>query len=447
MIEKSHKNTSIVICSMSCDVLNLLPEGDSIRTITGNYCFSHLTCDEFLDYLISQGSYIISSGWLKKWKSHINDMGFDQATARRFFQESNKQLVFLDAEKDKDDEWLVKELSSYVGLPYKVISVELEGTRLMIRSLVYEWRLHKQEKAKKSAINELRNQCAEYSTIFDMLSKISTYAKRRDVVGQIKELFVMVFGARKFSFWSDESSSLPEEIRKLRTSETSYLLLKEDNRFCIKIAWDGIFFGIIDVSGFLFPQYIEKYLNLAVEVSRISGLVFHNNVQYEKILESEKELKYLSFHDAMTGLFNRAYINRVLLDTVKNSKICVFMFDIDELKYVNDNYGHVEGDKLIKSFAEILKRTFRETDIVARIGGDEFIAVLHDSDEESPKIIKERIIDLIKINNKNIKEEHLKLSASIGCAMPEIGSNTIEDLMKKADIQMYVNKACKCNRI
>lgn len=443
ILERVNKQNSTLICSKSCDALRLLSENHSIRTITGNYCFSHLTCDDFLNYLTSQGSYIISTSWLKNWENHIKEMGFDKDTARRFFQESNKQLVFLDAIKDKNDEWLIKDLASYVGLPYIVVPVELEGIRLMLRSMVYEWRLHNQEQENKSAINELRNQCAEYSAVFDMLGKISTYAKRRDLIGQIKELFIMVMGAQSFSFWSDQADSLPEEIRKLQRSEANNLLLRDDNRFCIKITWDGMLYGIIDVSGFLFPQYIEKYLNLAVEVSKISGLVFHNNEQYEKILESEQELKYLGFHDSMTGLFNRTYINKVLSDTTKDNKTCVFMFDIDKLKYVNDNYGHAEGDKLINSFAEILKKSFRDKDIVARIGGDEFVAVLYDSDEDGTKVIKQRIVDLIRINNENIKEKHLELSVSIGYARPEQGNSTIEDLMNKADALMYEDKMGK----
>lgn len=443
MLGQVHKNKSTVICSKSCDALKLLPEGHSIRTITGNYCFSHLTCDEFLNYLTSQGSYIISSGWLKKWENHIEVMGFDKDTARRFFQESNKQLVFLDTEMDENTGRLIKELSSYVGLPYMIVPVELEGVRLMLKSMVYEWRLHNQERVSTAVINELRNQCAEYSTVFDILGKISTFAQKRDVIGKIKELFLMVFGAQSFIFWSDQSDPLPKEIRELQASEEYYLLLREENRFCIKIAWDGILYGVIDVCGFLFPQYIEKYLNLAVEVSKLSGLVLHNNEQYEKILESEKELKYLSLHDSMTGLYNRTYINSILSDGIKDGKTCVFMFDIDKLKYVNDNYGHAEGDKLISSFAEIMKRSFRETDIVARIGGDEFTAILYDSDEDIAKAIKQRIIDLIRINNENLKAKHLDLSVSIGYARLEKENDTIEDLMNKADKQMYANKARK----
>lgn len=440
ILEKVNYKSSVLICSKSCDAVKLLPEKNDIRTITWNYCFSHLTSEEFLNHLISEGSYIISSGWLKNWQRHINNMGFDEEGAREFFRESCKQLVLIDYKNDdKNKQWL-ENLSRYVDLPYLIIPVKLQKLELMIKSILSEWRLNHQEKGLQSTIAELRNQCAEYATIFDLLSKISTYSKKRDVINQIENIFKMIFGAEKFVFWNDQKNSIPEEIKKLQTSKENYLLLREDNRFCIKISWGNIIYGIIDVSEFLFPNYIEKYLNLSMEISKISGLVFHNNEQYEKILDSEKKLKYMSYHDAMTGLYNRNYINENISATIPQSDICVFMFDIDKLKYVNDHFGHAKGDRLIMRFARILEKSFRETDIVARIGGDEFVAFMYDSDEDSAELVKERIIKSLRINNKNIMDKGLELSASMGYVRPNKEDDTIEDLIRKADALMYKNK-------
>ncbi|MBN2285983.1 MAG: GGDEF domain-containing protein, partial [Tissierellales bacterium] len=295
-----------------------------------------------------------------------------------------------------------------------------------------------------TALNELRNQCAEYSAVFDMMGKISSYTSRREVIGKIKELFLFIFGAQDFKFWSEESEKLPKEIEILKVKkEDFYLFLKEENRFCLKIEWDGIHYGIIDAKGFMFPRYIEKYLNLAIEIAKFSGLVLHNNQQYEIIKASEKELMHLSFHDTMTGLHNRTYINRLLSENVKDCKTIVFMFDIDRLKYVNDHYGHAEGDQLINSFAMILAKSFRETDIVARIGGDEFAAVLYDADAQTAEIIKHRIIEEIKVNNENLEKKFLALSVSIGYAIPQSEKDSIEELMKKADALMYEDKMSK----
>ncbi|MDZ7671698.1 MAG: GGDEF domain-containing protein [Halanaerobiales bacterium] len=160
-------------------------------------------------------------------------------------------------------------------------------------------------------------------------------------------------------------------------------------------------------------------------------------------MESEKELKYISFHDTMTGLYNRNYLNQLLTNKFENEITIIFMFDIDKLKYVNDNFGHVEGDRLIKSFADVLKQCFRKKDIVARIGGDEFTAFLYDGDEKTAKSVQKRIINLINMYNENLKDEHLKLSVSMGYVINQSNNDTIEDLMKKADALMYKDKMGK----
>jgi diguanylate cyclase (GGDEF)-like protein len=142
----------------------------------------------------------------------------------------------------------------------------------------------------------------------------------------------------------------------------------------------------------------------------------------------------------MTGLYNRTYINQLLNDEVKDDKTIVFMFDIDKLKYVNDNFGHAAGDKLINSFAQVMEQCFRETDITARIGGDEFIAIVYNGDKEKAEMIHQRIIDLINENNENLDEKYLELSVSIGYVISENDNSTIETLMNKADGLMYENK-------
>lgn len=149
-------------------------------------------------------------------------------------------------------------------------------------------------------------------------------------------------------------------------------------------------------------------------------------------------MKYLSFHDSLTGLYNRAYIDHIISEGENADKIVIFMFDIDRLKYVNDNYGHAEGDKLICSFARIIKDSFREPDIVARIGGDEFTTIMYNTYLEMAETIKGRIIDKINVYNESI-ESHLKLSVSIGYAALD-DNETIEKTMKKADEIMYADK-------
>ncbi len=434
----------LILCSKNCDAIKL-SEGLPINIRAVNYCFNHLANEKFLNCIIQRGGYIIGLGWLNNWREHIKNMGFDRDTARLFFKDFCKEIVFFDAGINDKVEENLKELSIFLGLPYVIIPFELEPMQLMIKSTVYEWKLNKKSKDSNELISQIQAQCAEYSAIFDLVSKIASYTNKRETIERIKEIFIMVFGAQDFKFYNnDYTSELPALARDLLTnSEQSYTLFKEENMFFIKIEHNNVIYGLIEVRDFLFPKHIERYLNFAIEISKILGLVLSNIEQYEKIIKSENELQYLSFHDSLTGLYNRTYINELQIDNVADKYLTVFVFDIDRLKYVNDNFGHLEGDKLISGVANIIKNAFRETDIVARIGGDEFISILPECDENMAEIFKERIKDSIRKYNSKVKEDHLNISFSIGFSSSFGTKYTIEELMQKADALMYEDKLSK----
>lgn len=309
---------------------------------------------------------------------------------------------------------------------------------------------NKKNKDKNTAtMKELRQQCAEYSAIVDLMGKIASFTNKRDTIEKAKEIFVMVLGAQSFKYWNHEyeDRELTREVKELfENNEIIYMLSQAENKFYIKIKHNNQIHGVFEVSDFLFPQYMEKYLNFAIEIGKVCGLVLTNIEQYEKLIKSESELQYLSYHDSLTGLFNRTYINNFLSANKMEKALTIFMFDIDGLKYVNDTFGHLEGDKLITEASLVLKHCFRETDIVARIGGDEFIAILPDCEAEMAGVFKTRLEKLIREHNQGIKDKHLTLSVSSGFAVTEKRVETIEGLMQKADELMYQEKNEKKKR-
>jgi len=319
----------------------------------------------------------------------------------------------------------------------------MELIRAMLLSAIYEWQLHITAQENKKTTAEVRAQSAEYSAIFDLIGKISVQTNKRDTIEKVKEIFLTIFGTQNFKYWDNDydHDSLPKEIEELFfDQDQTFIHFEKENRFCIKVHWNERLYGVIDVSGFLFPEYIQRYRNFAIEIVKILGLALSNNEHYEKVLKSEEELQYLSFHDALTGLYNRTYLNDLLKRPADTIQPSVYMFDIDKLKYVNDNFGHAEGDKLIINVAEILEKSLRETDTVARIGGDEFVAILPETDEETAEIIKERITYEIMDYNRNIQEAHLKIGISMGFAAWKGNKETIENLIQKADKRMYQDK-------
>ena len=95
-----------------------------------------------------------------------------------------------------------------------------------------------------------------------------------------------------------------------------------------------------------------------------------------------KEIEFLSYHDQLTGLYNRRFYEEELkrLDTERNLPMTIVMGDVNGLKLINDSFGHVMGDELLKKVAEVIKKGCRTDDIIARLGGDEFVILLPKTD-------------------------------------------------------------------
>ncbi len=159
----------------------------------------------------------------------------------------------------------------------------------------------------------------------------------------------------------------------------------------------------------------------------------------------EERIRHLAFHDALTGLPNRMLLNDRLEVAIaaarRNAARLGLMFiDLDRFKAVNDSFGHEAGNDLLKEVAERLRRCVRESDTVARMGGDEFVVLLGGVDvPENYALVARKIIDSLS-TPVVLEGRAMQVGASIGIAcFPDDGLNSIE-LMKNADAAMYAAK-------
>lgn len=177
------------------------------------------------------------------------------------------------------------------------------------------------------------------------------------------------------------------------------------------------------------------------EPLRLCGI--HQDISYRK--QMEQELEFRARHDYLTGLYNRIELEKECQEEMKRAQryrrtLSIFLLDIDHFKQINDTYGHLSGDQVLKQFAAFLQQTVRATDYVARYGGEEFVVILPETSLKKAEELAERLRMQTEELNIALKQTTLKITISIGISSyPEHGKS-YEQLLEAADSAMYQAK-------
>ncbi|MDK2917875.1 MAG: hypothetical protein PWQ37_608 [Candidatus Petromonas sp.] len=186
----------------------------------------------------------------------------------------------------------------------------------------------------------------------------------------------------------------------------------------------------------------QDYLNKSEVSPGILTRAIRYSIERQQLLIKLKEKSIL---DDLTGLYNRRGFFTSAQREIKRSKrsnkgFSLVFIDLDGLKWINDNLGHAQGDNAIIDTANVLKSTFRESDIIGRIGGDEFVVITLDTDCESSELILKRLERAIKRHNSRSNRPY-KLSISAGVVYYDPKDEiTLDELLSRADKIMYKSK-------
>jgi diguanylate cyclase (GGDEF)-like protein/PAS domain S-box-containing protein len=209
-----------------------------------------------------------------------------------------------------------------------------------------------------------------------------------------------------------------------------------------RVLHSGITIGLTNHTVLLAKDGNAKHIaDSAAPIKDDQGLVSGAVLVFRDVTEEKAqaaEIEYLSYHDQLTGLYNRRFLERALkkLDTAHNLPISIVMSDLNGLKLVNDTLGHAIGDQLLRKAAEVVTANCRDSDIIARWGGDEFILLLPRTDSVEAEIIVSRIEQSLQMETV----ESLLVSMSFGWGTKTESKQEIGSVFRRAENHMYRSK-------
>lgn len=179
--------------------------------------------------------------------------------------------------------------------------------------------------------------------------------------------------------------------------------------------------------------------------SNFNNMIVELDMRTNKLILEETKRIYqekLANTDPLTGAYNRRYLNEFSYEYLKivkreNKDLSLLLLDLDDFKNINDTFGHEIGDIVIKQLVEISKSSIRESDLIIRFGGDEFIILLPNTNIQSARFVANKIINKITEYNKN---KEFNFSISVGISHYQIGDNSIDNIILRADKSLYKAK-------
>lgn len=189
----------------------------------------------------------------------------------------------------------------------------------------------------------------------------------------------------------------------------------------------------------------------------LSFILWHYNyttiIQKRRIESQQKQLEQMAYYDPLTDLPNRRLLEKLIKRELASmqrygQETVIIMLDVDDFKQINDTYGHQVGDSILMQLADLLKNNVRETDTVARFGGEEFIILMPNTSVEEGYIFAERIRKIIMEKVFSIGSDTLQITSSFGVSsMGDINSQNLEDYYLLADKSLYLAKQSGKNRV
>ncbi|MCX5995312.1 MAG: diguanylate cyclase, partial [Chloroflexi bacterium] len=362
----------------------------------------------------------------------------------------------------------VRKDSGIVWVSDRVASIQYKGKRSVLGTLM-------DITERKQAEEEVRRYTKQLEALFNIGATVSQTLNLGELLDSVLDNVLMVMGVEVGGiFLLDKQTSKlllkthrgmsPEFARRVQVvsigdgfigqvAKLGKPILAEDVSADSKLSWmrkmgDGIqsfaavpimakekILAVMGVGSGKHREFPDWEMLMLDTIANQIGMAIENAQLYEHALE-------LAFTDGLTSLYNRRYImDQIEREFIRAQRskapLSLVMVDLDELKAINDRFGHHEGDGFLKEVARIVKVNTRASDVAARWGGDEFMLLAPGTDSRSASKIAERIRAQVERYKIKLEGEEVGITVSAGIVSYPAHASVVEELLKKADEAMY----------
>ena len=268
-------------------------------------CFHLYLNEATVADLIGQGCYLITPGWLFRWRDIMQEWAFDEDTARIFFAENTSRLVLLDTGIRENTKMELQALSEFTGRPVGIMPVGLDHFQLILTGIVENWRFRQREKRWNDQYADARRRLADYTMMAEFIDPLSAIHEERAVIEKILDAFEMFFAPRGMTYvaFEDDKPEMtifrgaPDTARGAGASTETFLGLPGDVATCsdggllVRFVRDGKLFGGLVLRQLAFPEYMGHYLPLARALLQICSLALIRSREFDVIKRAEQALQ------------------------------------------------------------------------------------------------------------------------------------------------------------
>jgi diguanylate cyclase (GGDEF)-like protein len=300
---------------------------------------------------------------------------------------------------------------------------------------------------------------AEQGMALDLMGELTHMGTEAEAIEQILNLCTVLFAPRQVIYTSINNnraehvyaspSSPPPKTGDIETWLTrdsdAASWLETEGGFCLGLTHQKQPLGLLEIKEVAFPKYQRDYLNMAVLIARVCGLAIAKTRLFQ-------EFRQLATTDPLTGLHNRRHFfslasNEFSRTCRYNRPLAALMLDIDHFKKVNDSFGHAAGDRVLSEVAQCCREALRSTDINGRYGGEEFVFLLPETDQDAAQAFAERLRRTIADLPIALEGHALHITASLGLASQTNDCPSLEALLDRSDQALYAAKRSGRNRV